>query len=130
MKRAMLAVTAAVSLAWSRMFGGAMDGMAYDVKIKADSFFSFAHQDTLIFRDGRLTMAGFIASGFEPASYTTQTLDDAEVWNASLTHPEKGVLSVQGLTRGDEIDGVAVLWTRDGKLKKFTFHGSRKTADI
>ena len=132
MKKLLFAAVAALGLAYGRLFGGPMDDTAWDVKIKADSLFAFSKSDTLVFRRGRLSMAGFIASGFSPASYNAQKVDgDSEtVWNASLEHPERGVVSLQGLVRGDQVEGVAVWWTPDGKLKKFTFHGSRKGAEI
>lgn len=132
MKKLLLAAVAALGLAYGRLLGGPMDDTAWDVKIKADHLFAFSKSDTLIFRRGRLSMAGFIASGFEPASYSAQRVDgDSEtIWNASLEHPERGVVSMQGLVRGDQVEGVAVWWTKDGKLKKFTFRGSRKSAEI
>lgn len=132
MRKLLLAAVAALSIGYARLFGGPMDDTAWEVKIKGDSLFAFSHPDTLIFRRGRLSMAGFIASGFEPAVYSAQSVagDSETIWNASLEHPDRGVVSLQGLVRGDQVEGVAVWWTRDGKLKKFTFRGSRKLAQI
>lgn len=107
-----------------------MDGTSWDVKVSPDSLFSFSQHGTLVFENGMLNVTGRLASGFTPALYLAQDgqgLAD-RVWNASLANAEQGIMNWQGLVRGDHIEGIAVWWTKNGKLKRFSFTGRRKTA--
>lgn len=130
MNRILLAASAALSLGYAALFGGPMDGTAWEVRVKSDSLFAISHRDTLTFQKGKLGSANWLSSGFSPAVYRVQSGpgDIDAVWNASLSHPEKGIMSWQGLVRGDRIEGVAVLWTPEGRPKRFTFQGRRKAA--
>lgn len=130
MRKLLLALSTAIGLAYARLFGGPMDGTAYEVKVKADSFFAFSRRGTLVFEKGRLTAVTTLAEGFTPAVYHAQSGDDGieSVWNASLTHVEKGVMTWHGLVRGDHIEGVAVWWVKSGKPRRFTFSGSRRAS--
>lgn len=106
-----------------------MDGTQWDIKIKPDTIFSFSHHDTLVFSKGQLSVVGEVPNDFPPAVYGSESLDSEtadRVWHASLTNPGQGVVTWHGLIRGDQIEGVAVWWTPDGKPKRFTFHGSRR----
>lgn len=129
MRKLLLALFTALGLAYARVFGGPMDGTAWEVKVRPDSLFAFSRRGTLVFEKGRLTAATTIAEGFTPAVYNAQEGDgDFEsVWNASLTHVEKGVMTWHGLVRGDKIQGIAVWWVKNGKPRRFTFSGSRRT---
>lgn len=114
-------------MAYYRLFGGPMEDTAWDVKLKADSFFAFAHHDTLVFERGKLKASGYQGTGFTAGSYNAQRVggDVDAIWNASLTDAQKGTMTWHGLVRGDTIEGVAVLWTKDGHQKRFTFSGKR-----
>ena len=122
MKRLLLGAVAGAALTYYRLFGGPLEGTAWEIKLKADSIFSFSHKDTLIFDRGQLK-----ASGFSSASYDAKRVGgevDA-IWNASMTSAERGTMTWHGLVKGDKIEGVAVLWTKDGKQKRFSFSGKR-----
>jgi hypothetical protein len=129
LRRLLFAITAALSLAYAKLVGGPMDGTQWDIKLKPDAIFSFSHKDTLVFSRGQLSIVGGTGSDLPPAVYSAESLDSDTadtVWHASLTRPETGVVTWHGLVRGDQIEGVAVWWTRDGKPKRYTFHGSRR----
>ncbi len=129
MKKILFALTAALSLAYAKLVGGPMDGTQWDIKIKPDSIFSFSHHDTLVFTRGQMSVLGEVPAELPSAVYSAESLDsDAAdtVWHAALTQGERGVVTWHGLVRGDQMEGVAVWWTRDGKAKRFTFHGSRR----
>lgn len=124
----LLGAALALGVVYSRVLGGPMDGTRWDVKIKSDSFFSFSDKDTLVFDKGRVTVVGGHPEPFSAASYNAERLDftgTEAVWNASLGDAERGVMTWHGLRRGDSIEGVAVLWPREGKPKRFTFKGTR-----
>ena len=126
----MFAAATFVSLAYASLVGGPMDGTSWAVKVKPDTIFSLSHRGTLIFKKGRLSADGYIASGFSPAIYSAQPVqgDLDTVWSASLSDARNGVVSWNGFVRGDRIEGVAIWWTKDGKPKRFTFKGARKYA--
>lgn len=127
MKRVLLGALAALALAYYRFFGGPLENTHWEIKLKADSFFAFSHHDTLIFQRGKLTAKGYQANGFSAASYDAQKVDgdiDA-IWNASFSDARRGTMTWHGLVRGDKMEGVAILWTKDGRQKRFTFTGKR-----
>lgn len=127
MKRVLLGAIAALAMAWYRLFGGPLEDTSWEIKLKADSFFSFSHHDTLVFERGKLKASGYEATGFTPGSYNAQKVggDVDAIWNASLIDTHRGTMTWHGLIRGDKMEGVAILWTRDGKQKRFTFTGKR-----
>lgn len=130
MKRLFLAVAAAASLAYSRWFGGSIDGTTWDVKFRPDSLLGFSHSGTLRFDHGELIAALPLAQGLVTGSYDAKSVTgpSGTVWSAALSEAERGVLSCQGLITGDLIEGMAVLWRPDGKAQRFLFKGTRKSA--
>jgi len=130
MKKVLLGLATAASLAYARFFGGSIDGTAWDVKIKADSLLSFSHSATLSFEQGRLSAILPLAAGFAPGNYQSQSVEmpGGTIWSAALSEASHGVMSWQGLIRGDEIQGIAVLWRPDGKPERFLFKGTRHGA--
>jgi hypothetical protein len=125
--RLLLGVIAGLALAWYRLFGGPLEDTAWDVKLKADHLFSFSHEDTLIFSGGKLRANGYQATGFTPGAYSASRVggDVDAIWNASLEDERRGTMTWHGLVRGDTIEGMAVLTTKDGRQKRFTFSGKR-----
>ena len=127
MKRLLLGAIAGAALAYYRLFGGPMEGTAWEIRLKADSFFAFSHTDTLVFERGKLKANGYQATGFGPGTYSARNIggDVDAIWNASLVDAQKGTMTWHGLVRGDAIEGVAILSTKDGRHKRFTFSGKR-----
>ena len=127
MRSLFLGTVAGLAVAYYRLFGGPLEDTAWEVRIKADSFFAFPHHDTLIFSRGKLKASGYQATGFPPGSYNAQSVggDVDALWNASLNDAQRGTMTWHGLVRGDPIEGVAILWTKDGHQKRFTFSGKR-----
>ena len=127
MRKLFFGTVAGLAVAYYRFFGGPLEGTAWEVKLKADTFFSFSHHDTLVFSRGKLLASGYQATGFEPGSYNAQNVggDIDAIWNASLADSRKGTMTWHGLVRGDTIEGVAILWTKDGHQKRYTFSGKR-----
>jgi hypothetical protein len=127
MRGLLLGTVAGLAVAYYRLFGGPMEDTAWEIKLKADSFFAFPHHDTLIFSGGKLRASGSQVNGFTAGSYNAQRTDgdvDA-LWNASLRDTSRGTMTWHGLVRGDTIEGVAILVTKDGKEKRYTFSGKR-----
>ena len=126
MTRLILGVIAGAALMYYRLFGGPMEGTAWEVSLKADSLFSFSHTDTLVFDKGKLKASGYQGTGFVPGSYSAKRVggDVDAIWNASLTDDKKGTMTWHGLVRGDRIEGIAIL-VKGGKEKRYTFTGKR-----
>ena len=118
---------AGAGVMYYRVFGGPMEDTAWEIKLKADHLLAFGHQDRLVFQRGKLLASGWQATGFSPGVYNAQRVggDVDAIWNASLADSEKGTMTWHGLVRGDTIEGVAILVTRDGREKRFNFTGKR-----
>lgn len=128
MRTLLLALAAGAAIATATLFGGPMDGSVWEVKVKADSLIARSHRQTLVFRRGRLGVDGPLSEGFAASPYRAQpAFGDDAVWSAALSDPEKGVQSWQGLVRGERIEGVVAWWGKDGKPRRYTFKGSRKS---
>ena len=127
MKRLALGAVAGAALAYYRFFGGPMEGTAWQIQLKADSVFSFSHADTLIFQRGKLKALGYEGTAFTAGAYSARNVggDVDAIWNASQIDDKKGTMTWHGLVRGDTIEGVAILTTKDGKERRFSFTGKR-----
>jgi hypothetical protein len=114
-------------LIWYRLFGGPMEGTAWDIQMKADSVFSFSRHDRLIFERGKLRTEKHRQKFLSPGAYTAKSVggDVDALWSAAMTDDSRGTMTWHGLVRGDTIEGVAILVTKDGREKRFTFTGKR-----
>lgn len=123
----LLGAAASLALAYYRLLGGPMEDTAWEIHLKADSFFAFPHHDTLVFSRGKLKASGYEATGFASGAYAAQNVggDIDAIWNASLSDDRTGTMSWYGLVRGDTIEGVAILRGKDGRERRFTFSGKR-----
>ncbi len=129
MRTLLLAVVAAVALGFAYRATRPLEGTAWEVKTKADSFFSFSHRDTLIFKDGCLTSSRWADEGFAPAGYdATREEDKSASWGASLHRDGKGTVRWQGVARGDRIEGTMQWTAADGRVRRYKFKGVRKDA--
>jgi hypothetical protein len=122
-KRILFGAIAAAGILYYRLFGGPMEGTAWDIQLKADSFFSFSHHDKLVFEKGKLRTEGRPEAG----AYTSKSVggDVDALWSAAMTDDSRGTMTWHGLVRGDMIEGVAILVTKDGREKRYTFSGKR-----
>jgi len=120
---------AAVNLLYAAMFGGPIDGTAWDVKVKEEGFFHWtSHRDTLVFHGGKAVIAGEVARGYSPALYDAK--DESGVTDFSLTlSGENGRDPVEwkGRVEGSHISGVVIVRGRDGKTLRYVFTGERKS---
>lgn len=118
----------AVNLLYASMFGGPIDGTAWDVKVKQDGFFHWSSQsDTLIFHRGKALIAGEIAKGYEPALYDSKAEDGATSFSLVLAGDGRDPVEWSGRVEGERIEGSVVVRGRDGRTQRFTFSGARKT---
>lgn len=128
------------------VFGGPLDGSAWDVRVRANSLFSFSKRDTLVFQKGRLTSLRHLPEGYGPARYgvpgpqgelesilsrisgRNSVAGTPMEFQSSLSHDEQGTLHWQGRVQGDFIQGTMTWLRKDGRVKEFTFRGSRRSA--
>ncbi|MFI5350949.1 MAG: hypothetical protein ACHQ2Z_15485 [Elusimicrobiota bacterium] len=119
---------AAVNLMYAAMFGGPIDGTAWDVKVKQDGFFHWSSTgDTLIFHGGKAVIAGEIAKGYAPAVYDSKAEDGATAFSLVLDGAGRDAVEWSGRVEGERIAGSVVVRGRDGHTQRFTFSGARKT---
>ncbi len=119
---------AAVNLLYAAMFGGPIDGTAWDVKVKQEGFLHWSSQnDTLIFHGGKAVIAGEIAKGYAPALYDSKSEDGATAFTLLLSEDGHDPVEWSGRVEGERIAGSVVVRGRDGRTQRFTFSGARKT---
>jgi len=126
--RLLLAVVIAAGLAQAHhWFFQPMDGSAWDVRVKKESLFAFSHKDTLVFRDGRLTVASAAKEGIAPAGYSARRAGKApQAWTAMLD--EAGATARwEGTVRADRIEGFVVRSRADGRETRYRFSGKRRS---
>lgn len=118
---------AAVNLVHAFLFGGPIDGTAWDVKVKQDGWFHWGtERDTLVFHNGKLVVAGAVGKGYSPVLYESRDADQGTVFEAVLDDPAKEIVEWSGVVEGEKISGVVVVRARDGKTVRYAFSGAKK----
>lgn len=130
MKSLLLIAIVALVLAYHSMSGGPIDGTAWEVKLKSESFFSFAKKDTLIFQEGKVTVLGYLPEGFSAGLYRLDPTEKPEesVWTTSFYHDRKGSVEWEGRIRGSKMQGTVVWTDLGGNVRRYRFKASRKSA--
>lgn len=119
---------AAVNMLYAAMFGGPIDGTAWDVKVCEDHLFHWSSErDTLVFHGGRAVIAGEVAKGYSPALYDANEEDGATAFSLVLAGDGRAPVEWSGRVEGKRIKGVVIVRGRDGRDKRYVFTGERKT---
>jgi hypothetical protein len=119
---------AAVNLLYASVFGGPIDGTAWDVKVKQEGFFHWSSSnDTLVFHGGKAVIAGEVAKGYSPALYDSKADDGGTAFTLTLAGDGRDPVEWSGRVDGGKIAGVVVVRGKDGRTQRFVFHGERKT---
>jgi hypothetical protein len=119
---------AAVNLLYASVFGGPIDGTAWEIKVKKDGFFHWAsRRDTLVFERGKAVIAGEIAQGYHSARYDASKDDDGTAFTMRLSGDDRDPVEWSGRVEGDSISGVIVVRGHDGRVLRYVFTGARKT---
>jgi hypothetical protein len=128
MKSLIGAFFAGVNLVYAAMFGGPIDGTAWDVTVKRDGLFHWSSQtDTLVFHRGKAVIAGEIAQGYSPVLYDSKAEGDATAFTVLLGGDGRDPVEWSGRVEGGKIAGSVVVRERGGRVRRFTFSGARKT---
>ena len=124
------AAFAAVNFVYAAVFGGPMDGTAWDVRVKEDGLFRWGSRgDTVVFTRGRMVVAGEIAGGLPAPIYeAAAAAGEATAFAAVLEHPARGRFEWVGRAEGGRIDGHINVVLPDGRVKRLKFWGSKKDA--
>lgn len=121
------ALFAAVNFVYAAIFGGPIDGTAWDVKVKQDGFFHWGtKKETLVFHGGRLVVAGAVSRGYSPTLYSARDEDNGTAFAAILNEPSRDAVEWTGRVDGDRIAGVVIVRERDGRVVRYAFSGARK----
>ena len=119
----------AINLLSAALFGGPIDGTAWDVKVKQEGLFHWGStSETLVFHGGRAVISGEVAKGYSPAMYDAKIQDEGGT-AFSVTLAESGLDPVEwtGRIDGQRIAGVVIVRGRDGRVSRYVFSGQRKT---
>ena len=123
-----LGFLAAVNLLYAAIFGGPIDGTAWDVKVKKDSLFSWSSQsETVVFQRGRALIAGEVAKGYSSALYDAREVDGGTSFSVVLADAGLDPVEWSGRVSGGRINGVVIVRGRGGRVHRYVFAGERKT---
>lgn len=117
----------AVNFLHAAIFGGPIDGTAWDVKVKQDGFFHWgSRKETLVFHGGRLVVAGAVGQGYSPTPYKAHDEENGTVFAAVLDEESREAIEWSGRVEGDRIAGIVIVRARDGRAVRYEFSGARK----
>ena len=123
------AIFTAVNFVYAAIFGGPIDGSAWDVKVKQDGFFHWgSKRETLVFHNGKLVVAGAVSQGYSPTLYQARDEENGTIFAAVLNDPSREAIEWTGRVDGDRIAGVVIVRARDGRVVRYAFTGARKTS--
>lgn len=118
----------AVNLLYASLFGGPIDGTAWDVKVKQEGFFHWGStRETLVFHGGKAVIAGEVAKGYAPALYDSAEESGATAFSLTLAGDGRDPVEWSGRVEGERIAGVVIVRGRDGRVARYVFSGERKT---
>lgn len=121
------ALFAAVNVVYAAIFGGPIDGSAWDIKVKQDGFFHWgSKKETLVFHGGKLVVAGAVSQGYSPTLYEARDEENGTAFAAILNDPSREAIEWTGRVDGDRIAGVVIVRARDGRVVRYAFSGERK----
>ena len=121
------AFLAAVNFIYAAIFGGPIDGTAWDVKVKQDGFFHWgSKRETLVFHGGKLVVAGAVSQGYSPTLYSARDEENGTIFAAVLGDPSREAVEWSGRVDGDHISGVVIVRARDGRVVRYGFSGEKK----
>jgi hypothetical protein len=117
----------AVNLLYAAVFGGPIDGTAWDVKVREQGFFHWTSQsDTLVFHGGKAVIAGEIAKGYPPALYDSREDAAGTEFSVRLESDDHDPVVWSGRVKDDRIAGVVTVRRRNGRVARYVFSGGRK----
>ena len=118
---------AAINFVYASLFGGPMDGTAWDVKVKKEGFFNWtSRNETLVFAAGRAVIAGEVARGYRPALYKASEDEAGTAFSVFLAEDGRDPVEWTGRVEGARITGVVVVRGKDGHILRYVFTGERK----
>ena len=118
----------AVNLLYASLFGGPIDGTAWDVKVKQEGFFHWGTtRETLVFHGGKAVIAGEVAKGYAPALYDAAEESGATAFSLTLAGDDRDPVEWSGRVEGEHIADVVIVRGRDGRVARYVFSGERKT---
>lgn len=118
----------AVNLLYAAVFGGPIDGTAWEVKVKEEGFFHWGStRETVVFHGGKVVIAGEVAKGYAPVLYETKDESGGTAFAATLDEPGRERVEWTGRVDGERISGAVLVRGKDGKTARYVFTGERKT---
>jgi hypothetical protein len=126
MRLLLLLALAAILFAYRSIAAGPLDGSAWEVKVKRDSFLAISRADTLVFDRGHLSSARGVSTGHLPAGYSVRTDGGGVSFESTQLGSDGSVMEWRGDIREDRVKGSLVITRPNGKAKQYVFRGRRK----
>ncbi|MFA5140621.1 MAG: hypothetical protein WC728_15440 [Elusimicrobiota bacterium] len=126
MRLLLVLALAAIVFAYRSIAAGPLDGSAWEVKVKRDSFLALSHADTIVFDRGHLSSARSVSGGCLPSGYSVRTDAGGASFESTQTGHDGSVMEWRGEIRGDRVKGSLVVTRANGKSKQYAFRGRRK----
>ena len=106
-----------------------LEGTTWDVKVLPDAMAAQKGEkpfdDSLIFKDGKVTMSACVKMGFAPSTYTTIPTGSAWSFTTHQVSSSQGTTTWTAAVTGDAIKGT-MLWTKaDGSMLHYTVEGQK-----
>ncbi len=129
--RKLMSVTLAVLMVSGSAWSASLNGSSWNVKVTPDAQAVAAGEktfdDTLIFKEGKLTATACVKEGFAPSDYKPMSESKDSAFTALQTSAKQGSTDWHGaVQKTGSIEGTMV-WTRlDGKIVHYTFAGKKR----
>ena len=111
-----------------------LDGTKWTVKVTPDEESAKkgekAFDDTLMFKNNKVTMSACVKKGFKASEYTATQV--GQTWNFSTeqTSTLHGKSEWKAEITGDVIKGTLTVTKKDGSVLNYTFDGKKKAASL
>ncbi len=85
-------------------------------------------EDTLIFKDGKVTMSACVKMGFAPSTYTASPIGDSwSFWTKQMSK-DQGQTTWRAQLTGETIKGTMTWKKQDGSSSRYIFEGKKATS--
>jgi Zn ribbon nucleic-acid-binding protein len=106
-----------------------LDGTNWQVKVTPDEAAAKkgekAFDDTIVFKDGKVSMSECVKVGFAASAYTATKTADGWSFKTEQTSDKEGKAVWNGTTKGDTCKGTLVWTKKDGTVLNYTFDGKK-----
>ncbi len=108
-----------------------LEGTTWPVTVTPDELTKQAgekpFEDTLIFKDGKVTMSACVKMGFAPSLYTALPVGDGWSFRTQQVSADQGQTAWRAQLTGEAITGTLTWKKQNGNSFRYTFAGKKAT---